>query len=283
MPQTIILNASNSVTVGNDKSTFKYQFPSSVFFEKGSQVAISAVSIYYSWYSISAQQGNNTFNYLWPDAFNVMQTYPITLPNGSYSVAEINAYLQSVMISYGHYLVDNLGNSVFYLQISENSTAYAVQIDAINIPTALPGGWSNPGALVFPAVSESPQFQVLANGFRDIIGFTTGLYPPAPSATPYSVLSSSVPQVSPVSTVTIRCNLVNSPFSNPSDIIFSFSPTASFGSILTPAIQNLIFNEISSGYYAELVIQFCDQQFNSLLLNDTNLLVTVVIRSPDER
>ena len=147
----------------------------------------------------------------------------------------------------------------------------------------MPGGFSNPGGLVFPAVSESPQFQVLANKFREIIGFTTGLYPPAPSAIPYSVLSSSVPQVSPVSTVTIRSNLVNSPYSNPSDIIFSFSPTASFGSILNPAIQNLIFNEISSGYYAELVIQFCDQNFNSLLLNDTNLLITVVIRNPDER
>ena len=279
----VILNSSNSRPLGDDLSRFVYQFPSSVYFAPGSQVAISSISLYYSWFSITASQNNNVFNYRFPDGLGIMQPYSVVLSDGSYSVSDINAFLQSVMISNGHYLVNPSGSFVFYLQLSENATAYSIQYDSFPIPTALPLGFSNPSGLIFPPVSVTPQLQILSNSFREIIGFNAGLYPPLPIGMAYSVLSQFTPQVSVVSNVVVKTNIVNNEYSNPSDVVYSFSPDTSFGSVINPKIQNLIWNTVSSGYYTELIIQFCDQNYNSLMLRDTNVLITVCIRDPEDR
>ena len=279
----VILNSSNSRPLGDDLSRFVYDLPSSVYFAPGSQVAISSISLYFSWFSITSQQNNNVFNYRWPDNLGIMQPYSVVLSDGSYSISDINAFLQSVMISNGHYLLGPSGDNVYYLQLSENATAYSIQYDAFPIPTALPLGFSNPSGLVFPPISITPQLDIAANSFREIIGFNAGLYPTVPIGMTYSVLSQFTPQVSVVSNVVLKTNIVNNEYSNPSDVIYSFSPDVSFGSVINPKIQSLIWNTVSSGYYTEISIQFCDQNYDSLMLRDTNVLITLVLRDPEDR
>jgi hypothetical protein len=84
----ILLTGSNKVS----NSQFKYNFPASVDLSNY-DIALADLSIYYSWYSISQAQGNNTFSIQFPNG-SVNTTYNITIPDGTYSVSDLNNFLQ---------------------------------------------------------------------------------------------------------------------------------------------------------------------------------------------
>ena len=125
-------------------------------------------------------------------------TVNLTIPDGNYNVSQLNAFLLDYLIDNKYYLINPAGDIVVYLQLIENPTFYKIQFNAFLVPTALPGGWTDPG-FSFPAVSETPQLIVPATNFRDLIGFNAGTYPSVPSAIDYTKLSDYTPQISPVS------------------------------------------------------------------------------------
>ena len=56
---------------------------------------------------------------------------------------------------------------------------------------------------------------------------------------------------------------------------------AGLGELIT--IQNeIVFNDIASNTYTQISIKFFDQLFNKLVLNDTQLTMSLVIRSKGE-
>ncbi len=274
----IILNSSNVVD-GSNNSIYRYNFPQgSVKFHK-SKVAVASISMYYSWYNILASLGNNTFAYTWY-GFGASSVNTITIPDGFYDIAGLNSYLQSQMIANGHYLVDAAGDYVYYLEFATNSTYYSIQFNSYPIPTALPVGYSNPAAITFPAVATTPQITIAADAFRDIIGFNAGTYPAATQATTYSKLSDYTPQVSPVQSVILSCTLLNNKYSNPGTILYSFSPAGtSFGSLIQATPSQFSFVDIQSGQYNTFDIAFLDQTYNYLKINDSNLVVQLLIET----
>lgn len=277
----IILNSSNAVS-GTNNSIYRYTFPAgSVKFNK-SKVAVASISMYYSWYNILASLGNNTFTYTWY-GFGTSVVKTITIPDGFYDIAALNAYLQSQMIANGHYLVNAAGDYVYYLEFATNSTYYSIQFNSYPIPTALPTGYSNPAAITFPAVATTPQITIASNAFRDIIGFNAGTYPAAVQTTTYSKLSDYTPQVSPTQSVILSCTLLNNKYSNPGTVLYSFSPAGvSFGSLIEAKPSQFSFVDIQSGNYNTFDITFLDQSFNFLKINDNNLVVQLLIESKIE-
>lgn len=277
----IIINGGNVVS-GSNNAIYRYQFPvGSVRFNK-SKVAVSSISMYYSWYNILASSDNNTFSYVWYSSSGSV-TEIITIPDGFYSISEINSYLQSQMISNGHYLVDGSGNYVYYLEFITNSTYYSIQLNSYPIPTSLPSGWTNPASITFPAVATTPQVTISANAFRDIIGFNAGTYPAAVQTTTYSKLSDYTPQVTPVQSVILSCTLLNNKYSNPGTILYAFSPAGTnFGSIIQSNPSEFSFVDIQDGNYNTFDIAFLDQNFNYLPINDSNLVVQLLIETPNE-
>lgn len=287
--RTLIINGNNLLAQGNDNSRFVYTFPSGGATFQDDEIAVSNISIYYSWRNISAALGNNTFSYVWySGAIPTATTVNITIPDGSYTIAQLNSYLQSVMIANSHYLITASGSYVYYLELVENPTAYAVQFNSYALLTAAqaaalsytsPVGW--PG---FVNVNITPQIIIPATNIRYILGFNTGTYPSPTQATNYSKISDFTPQVSPTQSVLISCSLVNNPYAVPSNIIYSFAPTGTeYGSLIQPQISNFIWNEISPGTYQSFYLQFLDQNFNSLSLVDTNLVIVLSIRHRDKR
>jgi len=276
----------NNTFVSSDNSTFTYKFPlgSQPTFEKGDKIALDSLSMYYSWPSITAANANNTFQYSW-----LGTSYTVTIPDGFYTIADLNSYLQYVMIANQHYLKDSASNYVYYLNFSTNSVRYAVQLDVNPIPTALPSGYSTPwgtgtAAWSFPASATYPQIIIPStNSISKIIGFTAGTYPSTTSGTTtYSEISSFTPQVTPVSSVVVTCSLLNNRYSIPNNLLYSFAPNTTYGSQINITPPSKTFVDMSGGKVSEFSITFLDQNFNKLKIIDNNVVILLTIASQDE-
>ena len=75
--RVIVMNSSNLVQDGQNNKLI-YKFPNSVVF-KNNSIAVSSVSMYYSWFNISSALGNNTFTYSWTNGTTVT-TYQVVIP-----------------------------------------------------------------------------------------------------------------------------------------------------------------------------------------------------------
>jgi len=274
----LIIN-STCLTANSFNNSYRYTFPQGSVKFRNSKVAVGNVSMYYSWFNITIANNNNTFSFVWP-TFAGSTTYNVTIPNGFYDIAALNSYLQQYCITNGLYLVDSTGNYVYYLEFITNANYYAIQFNSYPVPTSLPAGYTNPGAITFPVVASTPQLIVPSTNFTLLIGFAAGTYPAAFQATNYSVLSTSTPQVTPIQSLILACTLLSNKYSNPNTVLYSFSPAGTtFGSIIQsqPAFPSWV--DIADGSYSFFDIQFLDQNFDNVILNDTNIVVQLLIKS----
>lgn len=91
MPKTIVINSSNYIHGSENK--FIYNFPQTSYFPIGSGIGVSNIAIYNSIQNINSKRGNNiiTLNWLGTD-------YVFLIPDGYYSVSDINYFLQNQCI-----------------------------------------------------------------------------------------------------------------------------------------------------------------------------------------
>jgi len=246
---------------------------------KDAKIAISSVTIPYSWFNITQAYNNNMFQFTWYGSSTTV--YTVTLPNGFYSVSDVNNYLENFMIANKLYLIDSNGLYVYYIQLYTSVTYYSNQILCFPIPISLPVGYTAPvGWPGYPAVTSTPLFTILNNKFQSYLGFTFGNYPSVTQITSFSVLSNLLSPVgSTVNSITVRCSLVNNASCMPTDIMDSFPiENSSFGSNLnyTPTFEKWV--SLNNGTYSSLIIYFVDQNFNTIYMNDPNVSVTLLIR-----
>ncbi len=277
----LILNSNDIVPFSNN-SEFQYNFPSGNALFKGAKVALANVGIYYSWYNITAANGNNSFSYVWYN-FAGSSVHNVTIADGYYSAADLNSYLQNVMVQNGHYLIDNSNNYRYYIEILENSTYYSLQVNEYPIPTSLPAGWTNPAAITFPAVASTPQFIVPTTNFRNLIGFNAGTYPAVTQSTNYTKLSDFTPQLAPIQSLIMLCSLLDNRYSNPKTVLHSFTVTnTTFGSAFNSQPNQLIFIPVVDGTYQSINIKFVDQNFNNIAIQDPNIVISLVFETKTE-
>lgn len=277
----LVINESNLINSPNN-NIYEYSFPSgSVSFQNVS-LAVQSIQMYYSWFNISSSRGNNSFQFIHPVNAGYT-TYTVNIPDGYYSIPALNAFLQNFLIANNLYLADTAGDNVYFIEIVENATIYAIQLNTYLVPTALPAGWTDPSGLFsFPLVSETPQLIVPSTNFRDLIGFNAGTYPPAPSAVDYSKASDYTPQISPVSSIILNCNLLENYYSNPQTTLLSFSPAGTqFGGLIDFQPSEYSFVKIQDGTFFSLRIEFTDQIYRALPIKDTNLTVILLLRHED--
>jgi hypothetical protein len=278
MPTVSIALTQSDVVSGSNNSKYNYRFPISAFFREGDQVALQTLNIYYSWPNISSTNNNNTFSYIWPTGAGSV-TVNITVPNGFYTIEELNAYLQSVMVANNQYLIDSSGNYVYYLQITSNSTLYSFQLNSWPVPTSLPSGYTAPvGFPAYPTTTRTPQFVIPSTNITTLLGFAAGSYPSAPQASAYSATSTQTPQISPVSSVNILCSLLNNSLSRPVNLLYNFAPNTTYGSQIQITPPTMVYQPIQTGTYNEIGISFVDQDFQPLNILDSNISVILSIK-----
>jgi hypothetical protein len=139
--RSIVFNRT-SIVPNTNNTTLVYNFPSSVDLT-GAMVAVSNISMYYSWDNINITYGNNTFSYVWRVG-GTDTTFTVTIPNGLYEVKDLNAFLQFTFIANGHYLINSAAQNVYYAEFVVNPNRYAIQINTYAVPTSLPSGFTAP-------------------------------------------------------------------------------------------------------------------------------------------
>ena len=89
--ETIFMNTLNSKT--NESNKFIYQFTDKLNLKNPNKnMALANLSIYYTWKNIKSEYNNNQFKIsapTWNDTFD--------LPNGSYSIADIQNYFEYII------------------------------------------------------------------------------------------------------------------------------------------------------------------------------------------
>jgi hypothetical protein len=294
--RTLVLNQNNIVADGQNNKLV-YNFPNSVLF-KDAYIAVSSISLYYSWFNITSALGNNTFSYTWVVG-GTTTTYPVTIPDGIYEIATLNQYLQYVFLTNNHYLVNSTGQNVYYGEFLINPSRYAVQINTFQFPTALPTGYTTPTTWGgFPTQTFNPSI-IIGTTLGLLLGFATGVTtnqntnnaytPPSPqtyiakdSLGTLSYLSTSAPNVQPNSSILISSSGVNNPYASPTSIIYSISPSVGVGEIISEKPPEFMWNELIDGTYNQLRLTLLGTNLAPIQINDPSITIVLVIAQEDE-
>lgn len=280
MAFTLCLNSSNVVS-GSNNTSYKYNFLGGNFKAENYEICIGNATIPYAWYNISSYYANNTFSITFPTTASLTTTVAVTLPDGFYSVTDLQNYIQQICIQNGFYLIDGAGNFVFYTYLTYSTTYYKVQLVQTVVPNSLPSGFTTPSNWQgFNALARTPTLILAASGsIAPIIGFAPSTtYPATPSATSVNFLSTVTPVGSTVNSLVVRCSLVNNNVVIPSDIMDGISINSTFGSniVYDPTFEKWV--EMKDGVYNSLILTFVDQNLNSFSSVDPNVAITLLIR-----
>lgn len=288
MSFTLVVNSSN-VSNRNTNATYTYNFIGGNFtVDDDFEVMLSSAQIPYSIFNITAAYNNNRFDFSFPTgaAAGSYTNFTVIIPDGFYTIPDLNSFMQQFAISNGLYLIDVIGEHVYYTPaFYVNPVSYAIQILLYTVPRSLPTGWTQPanwiGYSTYTA-DRTPHIHISANNnFDDYIGFTPGQYPPTlPRTTDYSVLSNKKPPIaSYVNSIIIHCSLVNNPVVSPSDILDAFQiSNTTFGANINynPSVEKFV--KLTRGSYSSMILYLTDQNNNPINLIDPNILLTLLFR-----
>ena len=296
----IVFNQNNLIQDGQNNKLV-YRFPNSVVF-KDKYIAVSSISMFYSWFNITAEAQNNTFTYTWT-AGATTTTFSVVIPDGLYEISDINNFIQYTCIQNGTYWISSTGDNVYPFEIIVNAPRYAIQINTYYIQTSTPAGASTPGNFLgWPSTPQNPVITIPAN-FNSIIGYTAGFttnanvndlyFPPIPAtaasnyaakngAGTLSYLSNTSPQVQPNNNVLISVSNINNPYTQPSSIIYSLSPNVGPGEQIFETPPNFMWNRLIDGTYNELRLTFLGNNLKPLEIHDPNMTILLTIRDANE-
>jgi hypothetical protein len=270
----LVLNSTN--VIGTNNTTFLYKFIQGSFDIKNADICISQLIIPYSWFNISSSYYQNAvFGYYWVDG----SYHSITLPDGFYQISDINQILYQYQITNNHYLINNTtGQYQVYITIVSNVSYYSNQIICQSVPTSLPTGYTPASGFVYSTSGQTPQVNILNNNFQSILGFTYGLYPPTIQTSSYNVLSNTTPNLTPVNSIIVCCDLISNECTSQSNILDTFYPNSSFASNIsyTPSYEKWI--TMTDGKFNSLTIQLYDQNFRIIPARDPNITISLLIK-----
>jgi hypothetical protein len=281
----IIVLGSKNVVKDSNQNKLTYTFLGSGISFRNNKVALLSATFYNSMFNIhSSKYNNQSFSYVWLDGL----TYNITIPNGYYSVADLNSYLHYVFDQNKHYLIDPSNNNVlsvdpndkfvhkYLIDLVTNDTYYGVQMNftAYNNTTTYtkPSGvsWTLTGSL------KCPQITFGQNNFKLLLGYESGTFPSVNTESTYT-LSSYTPQISPISSILVRCSLVNSKYGLPIDVIHGLPINNTYGNIITSDNSNATYIDIVDGHCSEFTVTLVDQEGRDIEIRDTSMIITLGI------
>lgn len=240
---------------------------------KGKQVALAYLGLYYSWRNITVNFNNHLLQYRWVDGV----VYDVNMSDGFYTINEISDFLHFVMNKNGHYVLDANGQPIYAIQFETNPTYYCTTFDMFAV--VVPSGGSNPNAIPAPQLGLVPQIIIPTNGICDILGVNAGEYPSAPATTAtYSFNGQNVPQVSPITTINVACNLVKNGMNRYQRVLYQFAPTTGYGSYISIASIFPIFYDILDGSYDTISLTFYDQRYQNIEIIDPSITATLLIK-----
>jgi hypothetical protein len=291
----LVLNQNNLVQDGTN-SELVYKFPNSVVF-KDKYIAVSSISMFYSWFNILQIYNNNLFTYTWTSG-TTTNVYTVNIPNGLYEISDINNYIQFICIQNGTYW-SIFGNNYYPFELLVNANRYAIQLNTYLIPTSTPTDATTPSNFAGWPTTEQNSVVTFPSQFNKIVGYSANFSsnpnlnnaynPPSPSSKSsnyvaklaggqLSYLSDLSPQVQPNSNVLFNISNINNPYAVPSSVIYSLSPSVKIGEQITDTPPNFMWNKLIDGTYNELRLQLKGTDGQRLMINDPNMTILLTIR-----
>ena len=309
MVLTITLTANNIINQSgtNQNNLLRYSFPTTAVFDNH-EIALTAVSIYYSWFNVDqALYNNNTFYYYWLyeegnpfdlSALNQYTTvlgityyydsvadltytqYPVVLPDGIYELTGIVDYMQFVMIQNGTYATStDSSNNSYYVNMQVNPTAYTIDTTTFQVDTVAPAGITY--QFTPPTIAFTPLVKFPAS-FSLIIGLTTFQTNPSPSVLDKTFVlyqSNISPELQPNPTLLLTCDKVQNPLASPNSTVYSLTVTGAIGSQIQVFVPTLIWLPLAKGTYPEMTFSWISANGGQVYIRDPNMCLVFAIRN----
>ena len=197
---TIFMNSENSRTPKYHVLTLK--LTDKLDLRRGQKtVALSNLSIYYTWKNIKSSYNNNKFKIsapTWSEDFE--------LPDGSYSVSDIQDYFEYILKKHSE-SVDKPSIRIYVNKI-ENRITFKIK-----------GGY---------------YIELLTPETMKLLGSTE-------SKITKDKNGENAPHLAVVELVLVHCNLVNNDYQQDSRILYTFVPNNTFGSLLEISPKSHVF------------------------------------------
>ena len=199
-------------------------------------IALSNLSIYYTWKNIKSSYNNNKFKISapkWNDEFE--------LPDGSYSVSDIQDYFEFILKKHG----ENTDNPSVHIYVNkiENRVAFRIK-----------GGYS---------------LELSAPETMKLLGITKNKITKDKNGE--NVLHLEITEV-----VLVHCDIINNDYQQDSRVLYTFVPNKSFGSLLEISPTNHIFLKMLNSEYDEIKVWFTDQNSKPLEIEGRINLTMVI-------
>ena len=233
---TIFMNSENSKT--SKPHTLKLKLTDKLDLRIGEKViALTNLSIYYTWKNIKSLYNYNKFKIsapTWNEEF--------TLPDGSYSVSDIQDYFKYILKKHG-----------------ENTDKPSIQIYVNKIENRITFKIKNGYSL-----------ELLTKETMKLLGSTENKITKDKNG-------ENVPHLEITEVVLVHCNMVSNDYQQDSRVLYTFVPNKSFGSLLDISPSNHIFLKTFNSEYDEIAIWFTDQNSKPLEIED-RINLTMVIK-----
>ena len=214
---TIFMNSKNSKT--SEYHVLVLKLTDKLDLRRGQKtVALSNLSIYYTWKNVKSSYNNNKFKISVPT-----WTAEFELPDGSYSVSDIQDYFEYILKKRGE-SVDNPSIRTYVNRI-ENRITFKIK--------------------------NGNYFELLTPETMKFLGSTE-------SKITKDKNSENVPHLEIVELVLVHCNLVNNDYQQDSRILYTFVPNKTFGSLLEISPTNQVFLKTFNSEFQEVKVWFKD-------------------------
>ena len=199
-------------------------------------IALSNLSIYYTWKNIKSSYNNNKFKIsapTWNDKFE--------LPDGSYSVSDIQDYFEYILKKHGEN-IDNPSVKIYVNKI-ENRITFRIK-----------NGYS---------------LEFLITETMKLLGRTGNKITKGKNG-------ETVTQLEITGVILVHCNVVNKDYQQDSKVLYTFVPNKPFGSLLKISPTNHIFLKTFSSEFQTTEVWFIDQNSQPLQIEDRINLTLVI-------
>ena len=199
-------------------------------------IALSNLSIYYTWKNIKSSYNNNKFKIstpTWSEKFE--------LPDGSYSISDIQDYFE--------YIFKKLGENIdkpsvqIYVNKFKNRATFKIK-----------NGYS---------------LEILTPETMKLLGSTE-------NKTNKDKNGENVPHLEITEVVLVHWNNVNNDYQQDSRVLYTSVTNKPFGSLLEISPTNHIFLKTFNSEYDEIIVWFSDQNSKALEIEDRTNLTMVI-------
>ena len=191
-------------------------------------VALSNLSIYYTWKNVKSSYNNSKFKIsapTWSEEFE--------LPIGSYSIPDIQDHFKYILKKHSE-SVDNPSIRIYVIKI-ENRITFKIK--------------------------SGYYLELLTPETMKLLGSTV-------SKINKDMNGENVPNLEVAEVVLVHCNLVNNDYQQESRILYTFVLSKTFGSLLEISPRNHVFLKTFNSEFREIKVRFTDKKTRPLEVED---------------